>query len=90
MSFVLIGILLFSGFGAGGLSNYESLENEISSFIVDNESIGVTIHIDKYEIKTIRNGQEIFINDFGRLSKPGEICKFTFDFVILQKTFKYS
>jgi len=72
MSFVLIGILLFSGFGAGGLSNYESLENEISSFIVDNESIGVTIHIDKYEIKTIRNGQEIFINDFGRLSKPGE------------------
>jgi len=72
MPFVLVGILLFSGFGAGGLSNYESLENEKSSFIEDKESISVTIPIGKYEIKTIRDGQEILINDFGRLSTPGE------------------
>jgi len=72
MSFVLVGILLFSGFGAGGLSNYESLENEISCFTADKESISVTIHVEQYEIKNIEDRQEIFVNDFGRLSTPGE------------------
>ena len=71
MPFVLVGILLFSGFGAGGLSNYESLENEISCFTVDKESISVTIHVGPYEIKNIEDRQELFVNDFGRLSTPG-------------------
>jgi len=68
----LIGVLLFSGFGAGGLFNYESLENEISCFTVNKESINVTIHVGLYEINNIEEGQEIFVNDFGRLSTPGE------------------
>ena len=72
MSIALVGILVLSGFGAGGLSNYESLENEISCFTIDNESISVTIHVGPYEIKNIENRQEIFVNDFGRLSTPGE------------------
>lgn len=72
MPIVLVGILVLSGFGAGGLSNYESLENEISCFTVDKESISVTIHVGPYEIKNIEDRQEIFVNDFGRLSTPGE------------------
>ena len=72
MPVVLIGILLFSGFGAGGLSNYESLENEISCFTVDKESISVTIHTGPYEIKNIEDRQEIVVSEFGRLSTPGE------------------
>ena len=72
MPIVLVGILVLSGFGADGLSNYESLENEISCFTVDKESISVTIHVDQYEIKNSEDRQEIFVNNFGRLSTPGE------------------
>ena len=66
MPIVLVGILVLSGFGAGGLSNYESLENEISCFTVDKESISVTIHVGPYEIKNIEDRQEIFVNDSER------------------------
>jgi len=72
ISISLVGVLLFCGFGACGLSNYNSLDNEISFFTIDKESINVTLQIGPYEIKNIEDGQEIFINDFGRLSMPGE------------------
>ena len=72
MPIVLVGILVLSGFGAGGLSNYESLENEIPCFTENKESISVTIHIGPYEIKNIEDEQKIFVNNFGQLSTPGE------------------
>jgi len=68
----LVGLFALSGFGAVAFSDFESLEDKPLYSTGDKESICTIITVGPYEIKNIEDGQEIFVDNFGRLSTPGE------------------
>ena len=57
------------------IDEYGCVNNhEIINSIPSSDVITVLIPIGLYVIKNTDEGQEIFIDNFGRLSKPGEPC----------------
>lgn len=65
---LVLGVLILSGFGALALPNYGAN----TAFNNDDNEIHITIPRITYEIRQRGEMQEIFAEDFGRLSNPGE------------------
>jgi len=68
----LVGLFSLSGFGAVAFSDFESLEDKPLCLTGNIDSICNSITVGPYELKNIEDGQEILVDNFGRLSTLGE------------------
>jgi hypothetical protein len=71
VSMLMIGSV-FAGANVVELKKVEQIKDKISFFNIEDGEITVTIPIGAYEIKETVQGDEIYVEDFGHLLKPGK------------------
>ena len=71
LTIVLIGIFILSGFGAIAIPNHGS---DTFTFYLNENAVHITLPSISYEIIQKNGLHEIFVENFGRLSNPGEPC----------------